>query len=117
MKKNFSLLLADKFIKISIFASVFLIVILVILVSIFVTSFPPLIPILNSQPWGFARLYPSESILLIPPLLVTVFMFNNILSAAFYRANVLVSRILVFNSFLFILLAVLAFIQIAFLVF
>jgi hypothetical protein len=117
MKGNFRLIFADKFIKISILTSIFLILIQVILIVLYLSSLPPLIPLLNSQPWGFSRLYPSQSILLIPPVLVTVFSLNYLLSALFYRNNILISRILVFNSLLFIFLALLAFVQIIFLVF
>lgn len=117
MKGNFNLLLSDKFIKYSMLFSIILIVLQTILIGIFLSSLPPIIPILNSQPWGFARLYPSESILLLPLILIGVFVLNNVLSAVFFKANILISRILVFNTFLFIFLALLAFVQIIFLVF
>jgi len=117
MKSNFKLLLLDKIIKYSLFASVFLILFQLIIAGLFLTKLPPLIPLLNSKPWGNSRLYPSITILLIPLLLIVGFIVNNLLSAVYYKTNTLAARILSFNSLLFILLSLLALVQIIFLVF
>jgi hypothetical protein len=117
MRESFRLIVSDKFIKISILFSIIFVLLQVLLIAIFLPKLPPIVPLLNSQPWGFSRLYPANAILAIPPIIILTFIVNNILSAVFYKKNVLISRILAFNSFLFIFLALVAFIQIIFLVF
>lgn len=83
----------------------------------FFSKLPPLIPLLNSRPWGESRLEPSSTILLIPLIIIVVFFLNNFLSAVFYRRNSLIARILAFNSLLFIGLSLVALTQISLLVF
>ncbi len=117
MKGNLSLILSDNLIRISIYISLTLLISLSLLVLFLFSKLPPLIPLLNSRPWGESRLEPSSSILLIPLILIIVFMLNNFLSAVFYRRNSLISRILSFNALLFITLGLLAIGQISLLVF
>src|SRR3989344_2269782 len=107
MRGNFSLILSDNIIRISFYSSLAIIILQCILLSVTFNRLPPLIPFLNSQPWGVGRLYESW----------VVFIINNFLSLVYYRANTLASRILSFNAFLFILLGFLAYIQIVLLVF
>jgi len=78
---------------------------------------PPLVPFLNSRPWGIERLYPKQMMFVLILLLVVVFVLNNLLSTGFYKRNTLLARILSFNSFMFTFLALLAFLQMFFLVF
>lgn len=117
MKGSLRLLLDDNLIRISVFSSLILLFLQIALVLIIFSKLPPLIPFLNSQPWGIQRLYPSYILFLVPVFLAIVFVLNNILSAYFYQKNTLISRILSFNSLLFIFLALMAYIQIVFLVF
>lgn len=117
MRDNLKLLFADNLIKISLLSSLILILIQVLLILIFFTKLPPLIPFLNSQPWGVERLSSSSTTLFLPAFLIAVFFLNNFLSATFYKRNTLIARILSFNSLLFISLSVFAYIQIIFLVF
>ena len=117
MKDNLNLILSDNLIKIAIFSSGFLILFQALLILLFFPKLPPLIPFLNSQPWGEERLYPANIVFLIPVLLIIIFVINNFLSAAFYKRNTLMARILSFNSLLFIFLCLLAFAQIILLVF
>ncbi len=117
MKDNLKYLFSDNLIKICLFLSVSLMLIQMILVIVFYYKFPPLIPFLNSRPWGEERLAPSGAILLIPTAFLIVFFVNNFLASIFYKRNTLVARILVFNCLLLILLGLLAYIQIIFLVF
>ena len=116
MKGSFKLLAQDNLIKVSILISLILIVIQAVLTFFSYQSFPPLIPLLNSQPWGSERLFNSASIFLILPIFLLVFICNNMLSAAFYKTNTLISRVLSFNCLLFIFLGVLAYVQIILLV-
>ena len=88
-----------------------------VLIALIYPKLPPLIPFLNSQPWGEARLYPSWTILLVAPSVILVFFINGFLGTAFYNKNTLIARILSFNSLLFALLSFFAFVQIIFLVF
>ncbi len=117
MKNNLNLLLSDKIIKLSIFASVALIIIESFLVLFFYTSLPPLVPFFNSRPWGEARLSQSVVFLSVPIILVIIFLVNNILSGAIYKKNVLIARILSFNALLFVGLCLIAVFQIMFLIY
>ena len=117
MKDNFRIILADNIVRIATFSSIFFILIQTILVLIFISRFPPLIPLLNSRPWGSERLFAPQAILAIPLIFLIIFVVHTILSVSFYGRNILISRILSFNALLFILLGFLAFIQIVFLVF
>ena len=117
MKDNLKELFSDNLIKICLFLSVVFMLVQTLLVIIFYYKFPPLIPFLNSRPWGEERLVPSGLILLIPAASLIVFFLNNFLASVFYRKNTLVSRILVFNCLLLIFLGLMSYIQIIFLVF
>ena len=117
MKDNLQPFINDNLIKTSLFSSGLLIIFQVVFIAIFSPSFPPIIPLLNSQPWGVARLYPSSYILFLVPISLIVLVANNFLSAYFYKKNTLIARILSFNASLFIFLGLLAYIQIVFLVF
>jgi len=117
MKGSFKIVLSDNIIKYSIYSSLLLMVLHVFLVAFFIPKLPPLIPLLNSQPWGGERLYPAWTVIFLPPFLILVFVLNNMISTSLYKRNVLIARLLSFNSLLFILLSLLAFIQIIFLVF
>ncbi len=117
MRGNLSLILSDNIIKISFYSSLILIILSCISILITFNRLPPLLPFLNIQPWGVERLYESWVVFFIPFVLAIVFITNNFLSLVYYKANTLVSRILSFNAFLFILLGFLAYIQIVLLVF
>lgn len=117
MKNNFNLILSDKIIRLSIFVSIALIIIESFLVLFFYTSLPPLIPFLNSKPWGEARLSQSTVFLYIPIILITIFLVNNILGGTIYKKNVLIARILSFNALLFVGLSLIAVFQIMFLIY
>ena len=117
MRDNISLTFRDKLIRITIYICLTLVVVQTVVIGWFFPKLPPLVPFLNSKPWGIERLYPSWVTLLIIPAVLLVFVVNNLLSTVFYKKNTLIARILSFNSFLFILLSFLAFVQIVFLVF
>lgn len=117
MRDNLKLLFSDNLIKVCISLSLVLTLIQTVLIFIFVSRFPPLIPFLNSQPWGVARLAPAGAVLILPAFLIGILLLNNFLGAAFYKRNTLIARLLSFNSLLFVLLTLLAFIQIIFLEF
>ena len=117
MRGNLNLILSDNIIRISFYSSLIIIILACILILTTFNRLPPLIPFLNSQPWGLHRLYESFVVFVIPFVLAIVFIINNSLSLVYYRRNTLVSRILSFNAFLFIFLGFLAYIQIVLLVF
>ena len=117
MRGGLSLILSDNIIKISFYSSLIIIIAQCILLLVTFNKLPPLIPFLNSQPWGIDRLYASKVVFVIPFVLAVVFIINNFLSLFYYRENTLASRILSFNAFLFILLGFMAYIQIVLLVF
>ncbi len=117
MRDSLRLTYKDKLIRIVLYSCIGLIVVQAIIIGLFFPKLPPLVPFLNSQPWGFDRLYPAWVTLLIIPSVIFVFLVNNLLSTFFYKKNTLIARILSFNSLLFITLSLLAFLQIIFLVF
>ena len=117
MNGNLRLVLSDNIVRISFFSSLSLITIQCLLLLISFNKLPPLIPFLNSQPWGVERLYESNAIFSLPLVLTVVLVVNILLSTTFYKGNTLASRILMFNAFLFIFLGFLAYIQIMLLVF
>ena len=114
MKEKFSLMISDQFVRISLLLSLIFIVPSVVIVLLTYSNLPPLIPFYNSMPWGEERLAPSGITVFIPILLVVI-VITNILQAMFtYKKYVLISRIVLFNSFLFLLLALLSYLQILF---
>ncbi len=117
MRGNLNLILSDNIIKISFYSSLIIIILACVLILTTFNRLPPLIPFLNSQPWGVERLYESFAVFAILPVLAGVFIFNNFLSLIYYKKNTLAARILSFNAFLFIFLGFLAYIQIVLLVF
>lgn len=117
MKEKFNLLLADQFIKISLSLSLLFIIPLIILIIATFSKLPPLIPFFNSMPWGEERLYTSRAIIFLPVILTIVFVFNLFLATGIYKKYALISRIVLFNCFLFLLLSLLAYLQILFLTF
>jgi len=117
MRENLREFFKDSIVRIVMAASVILILLQTILIAIFYSKLPPLIPFLNSQPWGEGRLYPASVVFAFPIILLTVFIANNLLSAAFYKSYTLIARIFSFNSLLFIILGFLAYVQIILLVF
>lgn len=117
MRNNLKLLFSDNIIKTSFMISIALIMVQSLLVMFFFTKLPPLIPFLNSQPWGETRLYASSIIFLLPTFYLSVFIINYFLSAIYYQKNTLIARTLSFNCLLFMLLGILAFVQILLLVY
>ncbi len=117
MKGIIRLFLSDNLIKISMIASIGLIVFQSVLMFLFSSGLPPYVPFLNSQPWGEERLFPSYILYFTPLLLLSIFLINNLISARLYKKNTLISRILSFNSLLFIFLGLMAYVQIIFLVY
>lgn len=112
--KNFS---KDRFVLYSTGAAFIFFVISLILVLFSYSQLPPLVPILNSMPWGIGRLYDSSVILLLPLVMIVVIFVNTTVSLFIYRRFTLLGRIISFNSLLFCLLATLAYLQILFLIY
>lgn len=117
MKEKFNLLLSDQFVRISLLLSVLFIVPLILLIIFSYSKLPPLIPFFNSMPWGEERLYFSKIIILLPLFLITIFILNILQAVFVYKKYVLLSRIVLFNCFLFLLLSLLSYLQILFLTF
>ncbi len=117
MKEKFKILLSDQFIRISLLLSLLFIIPLVIIIIATYGSLPPLIPFFNSMPWGEQRLVASNVTIFLPLLLIGIFIGNILQATLSYSRYVLVARIVFFNSFLFLLLGLLAYLQIIFLTF
>lgn len=117
MKEKFSTILSDQFVRISLLLSVIFIVPLIAIIIATYGSLPPLIPFFNSMPWGEQRLIGSNITIILPMLLVAIFVGNVLLATFVYTKYVLISRIVLFNCFLILLLGLLAYLQILFLTF
>lgn len=117
MKGKFKLIFTDQFVRISLLLSLLFMIPLIVIIIATYPSLPPLVPFFNSMPWGEDRLAYSNLMIFLPILIVLVFA-GNVLQATFsYTKYVLVARILMFNCFLFLLLGLLAYLQILFLTF
>lgn len=117
MKEKFSTVLSDQFVRISLLLSILFIVPLITIIIVTYGSLPPLIPFFNSMPWGEQRLIGSNITIILPMLLVAIFVGNVLLATFVYTKYVLISRIVLFNCFLILLLGLLAYLQILFLTF
>lgn len=115
MKERFNLILSDQFVRISLFLSFLFVAPLVFIIIYTFESLPPLVPFFNSMPWGEERLYYSNISIFLPIILLLTFSINVFLSVAIYKQFVIVSRIILFNCFLLLLLCLLAYLQILFL--
>lgn len=117
MKEKFKILIDDQFTRISLILSLLFIIPLVFLIFFTSSHLPPYIPFFNSMPWGEERLFPSSIAIFLPLILVVVFSMNIFQAIYVYKKYTLVSRIVMFNAFLFLLLSLLAYLQILFLSF
>ena len=103
MKDQFKLVLSDQFVRISLMLSLLFIIPLIAIIIVTYGALPPLIPFFNSMPWGAERLAPSGITIFLPLLVVAIFLFNIIIAIAVYKKFALISRITLFNCFLFLL--------------
>lgn len=117
MRKKLTLIINDNFIKGLSIASLALFIILSALIIYVHPKLPPFIPIFNSMPWGERRLFSSDINILFPAILSIIIIVNAIFGIVIYKRFTLISRILAFNSTLFVVLGLLAYLQILFLVF
>lgn len=117
MRGKFRILFSDQFTRISILLSVIFLVPLIIIIGFSFGRLPALIPFFNSMPWGEERLINSQAVLALPILITGIFILNSVLAVFSYSRYVLVARIIMFNTFLFLLLGLLAYLQILFLTF
>lgn len=115
MKEKFNLIISDQFVRISLLLSFIFLVPLLGIIIITYSGLPPLIPFFNSMPWGEDRLVNGGVVIFLPLLLLIIFTSNIALATFSYAKYVLISRIVLFNCFLFLLLGLLAYLQILFL--
>ncbi len=116
MKEKFKILTSDKTIKYSLIVSIIVWLLATVMIAVLQTMLPPLIPFFNSMPWGEERLASSWWVLSLPVIFLCILVANYILSGFFYKNHPLMARLLVFNALLFLLLGLLAYLQIVFLV-
>lgn len=117
MKEKFNLILSDQFARTSLLLSLVFIIPLIAIILFTYSKLPPLIPFFNSMPWGEERLAPSGIAIFLPFILLLILVGNMLLAILVYKKYVLIARITLFNSFLFLLLGLLAYLQILFLTF
>jgi len=115
MKGRFKLIFSDQFVRICLLLCLVFIIPLIIVIIVSYGTLPPYIPFFNSMPWGEERLVDASFTALMPMIISTVFLLNLGIAVAVYRKFTLISRIIVFNSFLFLMLGLLAYLQILFL--
>ncbi len=117
MKGRIKLLTKDRFITYTSVMTFLLLIISITIILLSYASLPPLAPIFNSMPWGMSRLYDSNIVLFIPIIMISIVMLNFVIITTIYNKYTLLGRIVSFNSFLFCLLATLAYLQILFLIY
>lgn len=117
MKEKFRILVDDQFTRISLLLSLLFIIPLIAIILFTFSNLPPYIPFFNSMPWGEERLFSSRVVIFLPAIVVLIFALNIFQATYVYKKYTLVSRIVMFNSFLFLLLSLLAYLQILFLSF
>jgi len=117
MKEKFSIILSDQFARISLLLSMLFVIPLILIILATFSNLPPLIPFFNSMPWGEQRLAPSWVTITLPFLLLVILSTNIFISLLVYKRYVLIARIALFICFLFLLLGLLAYLQILFLTF
>lgn len=117
MKDKFSVIIYDQFTRMSLLLSIVFLFPLIGFMLFSFSSLPPLIPFFNSMPWGEDRLANSGIVIFLPIIVFAVFMANLLQAVFSYSKFVLVARILMINTFLFLLLGILAYLQILFLTF
>lgn len=117
MRGKIKIFLSDQFVRLSLILSVLFVIPLLFIIGYSINKLPPLIPFFNSMPWGEERLINSNVILVLPLLVIGIFLANIFQAIFSYSKYVLVSRIIMFNTFLFLLLGLLAYLQILFLTF
>ncbi len=117
MKGRIKFLYKDRFILYSFILTVIFTILFSLSVVFSYTSLPPLVPIFSSMPWGMRRLYSSEIIIFLPLIIISVVIVNISIAAVIYKKFTLLSRVISFNTFLFCLLATLAYLQILFLIY
>lgn len=110
------MILSDNLFKMSVMSALFLIVLDILLLFVFLRKLPPLIPFFNSMPWGLDRLARPMFLFILFSSFIAVFFLNNFFGIILYKDFPLISRILSFSAFLFILLGLLGTIQIVLLV-
>jgi hypothetical protein len=117
MKGKIKTILADQFTRISLIFSIVILLPLITIIVLTYNNLPPLIPFFNSMPWGEDRLFSSSYIIFMPISIFLVFVLNTFLATFSYAKYVLVARIIMINTFLFLILGLLAYLQIIFLTF
>lgn len=117
MKGKIRLITKDRFIFYTSVVTLFFLIVSIVLIIFSYSSLPPLVPIFNSMPWGISRLYDVYIIIFYPLVLVGIVILNTMVGLSIYKNFTLLSRIISFNSLLFCLLAMLAYLQILFLIY
>lgn len=117
MKGRIKFLYRDRFIFYSTVLTVVFAILFPLSVVFSYSNLPPLVPIFSSMPWGMRRLYSSEITAFLPLIMILVLLVNIFISLTIYKKFTLLSRVISFNTFLFCLLATLAYLQILFLIY
>lgn len=116
MKLKIKNLFQDKLVrKISKFY-IFILVIFLITIIWKWKAFPPELPLFYSLPRGNMQLGTPILLLLLPGFSILVFVFNLILSAIFYREDILIAKLLMITGLVVTIFLLITFIKIIFII-
>jgi len=116
MKLNLRKIKEDNVLRISVGISLLSLIAFTAIIIVFQGGLPPYIPLANNMPWGTERLLEKNALYFLPPVAALVTVINMIILGRLYDKNILMARIMSFNTLLFNVLALLALVQILILV-
>lgn len=100
MKELFKNIVSDKTLALAFLINILFIIATLIFILFSYSSLPPFIPIFNQLPWGEQRLGSTITILIPVLAALLVLLINLFISAAIYKKNTLIARILAAISLL-----------------
>lgn len=112
MRFQFQNVRKDKVVRVSTGIAIILLVIFAGSVVFVHPKLPPLIPLINNVPWGVERLVDKNFLFVLPGIALLIMLINVMVASMLYEKNILLARILSFNTLLFNTLALLALAQI-----
>ena len=115
-KKRLAILWKDNVVSPPFKLSVLLIILLLSIVLVFYWQLPPQIPLTYSHPWGESQLIHPVFLFALVVVVIIISILNNLIAAAVYAREQILSRIIVWAGFILLLLIDVTVIKIIFLV-
>ncbi|MFA6184684.1 MAG: hypothetical protein WCT51_04360 [Candidatus Shapirobacteria bacterium] len=85
--------------------NLFLIIFQIVILFFKFNNLPQQVPLYYSLPWGEEQLASTTSLFLLPTFSIIILLINNLIATFFFKSIPLFSRLLVFFSLVFSLLA------------